>query len=759
MIPVVWYNQTAQPKYQASVTVLYSEMMDAMDESMDPMRRYYRETSILNHIEEINSRSLADDIYEALPESLISEFILPDPPEPDFNRERFLKAQIENSISASGVRNTDVIKISAETVSPLLSMQLANLAADILQARNQQQRMEEVGGVRDFIEEQLEIYKEQLLSSEQDLREFKESNRVTSLEQESSEILRRITDCEVMFNQTKTARTAAEQRLSTILGELEERKQELLPSMTNLSSPWLQGLKERLVSLQLQYTQLQVQEYPDDHPKMVQLKQDIDQTKVNLTEEITKLAPNDFIVDPLKQIDRYASEALALEIEIESLKSQENVCQMLLQDYEKKLEALPSKEFELANLMRSRTVNDKIYMMLMEKREEARIRQAEKTADMRILERAIVPQKPVSPNKPLNLALGVLFGTTLAIGLAFFTESLNTNLRSSEEIEQLTDWPVLAAVPNITKIKSLKQKARNGIAAEPDALRGQVSVLEPKSMTSEAFRVLRTNLQFQNSDRQTKVLMTTSMSAQEGKSTITTNLGITLTKLGMRVLIIDADLRRPTIHKIMAIEKEPGLGDVLTNHHKIVSEIAGTENEAKFNQASDSPVWSSMQKLKNYDKDVSVLEDNLHDFTDDNQENSTQNSEQTYKNYLNVSLIESIQATSTKNLKVLTAGKAVTEPYELLSSPSMKSLLEIVKSRYDFVLVDCPPLLLVPESMVISSLVDGVMLVISTNKNNKDMLKKVQNFLQKNSTAVVGTVLNKVDTREMYQDEDYYYFG
>lgn len=762
LIPIIIYNETATPIYQASAAIIFEDVSTSLPNyRYNPLRRYYRETFILNRIEEIKSRSLIEEIASVLPEDIINRFNFPENPPPNFDKIKYATWQIQKSISTKVVRKTDVIRIIAVTHDPLLSMKIANTAAEVIRERNLKIKRNAVTGLREFIEEQLIVFKEQLHKSEQKLKDFKEENSITSLEQESDEILRRITEAEVKYNQVKAQRKSTEERLTAIQDKLSLKREELVPTITNVSSPWLQKLKTKLIDLQVQYTQLQVQDYPSNHPKMIQLKEEINQTKKSLTEEALKLAEGEIVIDPLSQIHSYLTESFSLEIELESLKAQEKALKTVVSEYEKTLKALPAKEFQLANLMRKRDVNEKIYMNLMEKREEARISEAEKIANLRIIDKAQLPGSPIKPRKRFNLAVGMMMGLLIGLGIAFLLESINTTLKTSEEIEKLTTWPVLAAIPKFDLSRDDKFKfsnlSKDRIPKESDARKGLLVSLEPTTSAAEAYRVLRTNIIFLRDNLKFKTVLITSISAQEGKSTTSTNLGITLTNLGLKVLIIDADLRRSTIHELLGLEKEPGLSDVLTNHSTIVNNFAAADQEKEFyDNAIDYPMWSTNQKLKNRDKDMKTLEQNFQEFTIDNNSGPERLS---YKNLLNASLMESIQATEIKNLKVLTSGKVLQNPSEILSTTSMKWLLEELNKRYDLILIDSPPLLLVPDSMVLASLVDGVLIVIESNKNERNMVLKAQQFLEKTNSHVVGVVLNRVDPKMMYRDKDYYYYG
>lgn len=763
LLPIGLYNELATPVYESSVSIIFNEAASPLTNyDSDPLRKYYRETSILNRIEEIESRSLAEEIAESLSPDLIDKFQFPDDPPPYFNRDDFVVDKIEESLSAHVVRQTDVVKITVETHDPVLCQTLSNRAAEVLRARSLRIKRDEVSGVREVIEEQLGVFQDQLQRSEQELKEFKESEGISSLELQTEEILKRITDCEILANQVKAELSAKEQRYDVITQKLAAQKQELLPSMSNVSSPWFESQKERLTELQVQITRLRVQDYPSDHPKLVQLQNEFNKTKESLSQEIMKVAEGEFISDPLSQLNTYITESINLEIELQALRAQEKACAKVVNDYEQRLKTLPDKELRLANLIRKREVNDKIYMMLYEKREEAKISEAERAANVRIIDDAQLPEVPIRPNKKLNLALGLAMGLALGFGLAFFRETMNKTLRTSDDIEELTTWPVLANIPTIEFSK--KSYPEMDISDDPIVKRGMFTALEPKSMSSEAFRVLRTNMQFLNENKKYKTILVSSLSAAEGKSTTTTNLAISLTKLGHRVLIIDADLRRPSIYKLLEVDKQPGLGDILTNHQTLINDLAAEDREQEFYEnATDSPVWSTIQNLKNHKRDVGELVENYQDFSMDESNNNNDEAREAaksrYINFLNVSLIESIQSTAVKNLKVLASGKELDNPSELVSTNSMHWLLDVAKKKYDFILVDSPPLLLVPDCMVLSKMVDGVLLVVEADKNEQKMLLRVKQFLDKTKTKVVGVVLNRVDPKMMYSDEDYYYFG
>lgn len=699
----------AIPVYQASVSVIFEDKSNPFkNEKFDPMKKFQKETYILNRIEELNSRSGAEEIAAVLPENLINSFNFPKEPSANFDKSKFVTKQIQKSISARVKRNTDIIKIISQTNDPRLSMVLANTAAEVLQKRNLQNKRNEVSGLRKFLENQLTAFKSVLDETEKKLKEFKEANSITSLQAESSEILKRITQSEIKYNQIMAKRVSTERGLKIIRAKLAEQRQELVPTITDVSSSWLQHLKDKLIDLQAQYTRLHIQQnYSSNHPKLIQLQQEIEQTRNSLSEEAIKLAQSNIMFDPLSQINEFMTKSFSLEIELESLKAQEQALKEVVQGYGKTLKELPAKESKLANLLRNKEVNEKIYMMLLEKREEAKISEAEEIANLRIIDTAELPEDPVSPRKRLNLATGLIGGLILGIGIAFFFDSMDNFLKTSEEVEELTSWPVLANIPrfDISTNGTLDlDNSKEELPMEPEKRKQKMKTLESRRGASEAYHVLRSTLQLLNDRVKFNTILMTSLSAEEGKSTTSKNLAVSFAQLGYNVLVIDADLRRPTIHKIFGISKEQGLSDVLAHH------------------------------------------------------NSNNGLQTNIKVFLN----ESIQDTEIENLKVLTSGNSVSNPSVLLSTLSMRWLVQELRNTYDLILIDSPPVLLVPESVLLSSMVDGVVMVIKSNKNEKKLLLQAKQVLENSNSKILGMVLNMVEPKTLYSDKKLYnqnYYG
>ncbi|WP_094549307.1 CpsD/CapB family tyrosine-protein kinase [Petroclostridium xylanilyticum] len=222
--------------------------------------------------------------------------------------------------------------------------------------------------------------------------------------------------------------------------------------------------------------------------------------------------------------------------------------------------------------------------------------------------------------------------------------------------------------------------------------RSLIAHTNPKSPISEAYRVLRTNIQFSSVDKPLKVIVVTSAGPGEGKTTTMANLAITFAQSGSRTLLIDADLRKPKVHRTFYLSNQKGMTNVLAQH-------------------------------------------------DD------------YKQH--------IQKSAAENLDVLTSGPIPPNPSELLSSNSMKQFIEKVRQDYDIVLIDAPPVGTVTDAAILSTIVDGTMLVTASGQVEIEAAQRAKELLEKVKANIIGVVLNKLSKNAQgnYYYYYYYYYG
>lgn len=302
------------------------------------------------------------------------------------------------------------------------------------------------------------------------------------------------------------------------------------------------------------------------------------------------------------------------------------------------------------------------------------------TNTIRVIQQATIPTVPVGPNQLLTIVITVVVGMLLSGGAAYLLDYLDDTVKSVEDIQAAHQLATLAG------IASMK-------AGEDHRL---ITSEHPRSPISEAYRMLRTGIRFSMVDKRNHVLLVISSNPREGKSTTASNLAVVMAQSGLRVVLIDADLRRPSQHKIFKMKATEGLTTLLLD-------------------------WDSeSQPETNQDLLESVI----------------QHSQQSEK------------------LHVLPCGPIPPNPSEILSSGKMKALLGELTKRYDICVIDSPPVLAVTDGVILSTLADSVLLVVHSGRTRREHLKRAVSKLKEANANLIGVVLNQLSTRH---DEYYYY--
>ena len=428
MIPIQYYNQKTPNIYEASAKIKHQEKdFGITDRNLMPFQynMYYLE----NLIYEITSFTLMREVVSELPDTILYHLTASKRIADKNNLIDASTNVLLRSVTAHALPKSDIISVKVQSQNARWAALIANKIVETIQWRNRNELLGDVNQVRNTVEEQLVYFEEQVRKSEEALRQFKEENKITYLDEESQQTLERMTEAETGYNQLKADLEAAEKRLEFVKSKLQKERDDLVPSITTTTSPWATQLKEKLVELEVQYTTLKVQNYQDDHPEMQRLKAQIEETKRNLQRETLKIAQGEnTVVDPLSEIQRNLQEIATLEVNIHTYKAQEQALKGIMNQYNKDLQRLPEQELELGRLIREKEVADKIYTGLLEKREEARIKQAEKTGNIYIIDSAQIPNRPIRPRRRLNLVLGLFFGVLLGVTVSFGLEFFNQKI-------------------------------------------------------------------------------------------------------------------------------------------------------------------------------------------------------------------------------------------------------------------------------------------------------------------------------------------
>jgi capsular exopolysaccharide synthesis family protein len=698
----VYFTMTSPSIYLASTTVLI-ESTGSMERNLFGTDYFGGQTTLIsNQIEILKSRKLAESSIRRLELCEVKDSLSIFQPDEEGNKASFrsMVRWLQGNMEVEHRKDTDVIEISFNAFTPFECAYIANIIAEEFKLLNAKTSAGEVNDLREFLEKQLNVKEKELRQAEEKLRSYQEQKKVADLDGETTQLVNQLAQAESMLEQARIELNAALQRKQTINEQLEERRASLGDDLGGTSTPYILSLQNELGQAVAERTKYIVAiESETQNPNRLTYEgrikyydEKIKALREKLEEESQKIKASSMVSDAFQISQELLTNLMSVETEIKSQTAKIDALKEVVRVYEGDLEKLPLTTLELARLERDRKVQEGTYIMMVTKLEETKITQAGQTGSVRLLDEAIEPAVPIKPNKKMNLMLGALIGLGLGIGLTFVIEYFDNTIKRIEQVEQL-GFNLLGAIPKIPQEKLEKKKKQKEQTMESDEAYNIESRLvthfDPKSPISEAYRTLRTNLQFTRLDKPLQSLMVTSAGPKEGKSTTVANLAITLAQLGTKVILVDSDLRRPVIHGIFGMSKDVGLTNYMVD---------------------------------------SVPFDNI------------------------------IKDSFMDNLKIITCGVLPPNPSELLGSKKMEELINKLKSEFDLVLFDSPPVIAVTDAAILSTKVDGAFFVISSGTANRDAILRAKAQLENVKAPVVGALLNNVDVEGTYGSSYYYYY-
>ncbi len=463
---------------------------------------------------------------------------------------RAAAGRLRNRIEVQPVRNSQLLNLSVTAFDPEFAARAANAVAEQYMRANLQRRVDAGADARVFLEEQLDDMRITLERSDQALMDFARDSNIADLEERlemSRSGLRQLNE-RLGEIQTELVQLSAWREL------IDQGRINALDPI--VSSAVLEDLERRLLEANTEYTSLS-ERFMDGYPavqevlgRIEQLEREIETRKATIVENI---------------IGRY-----------DNLRVQEDSLEEAIAQREQFIMGLNERGVQYNILRREFETSRELYDGLLQRMKEIGVAAGVQENNVAVIDSARVAGSPFKPNLPRNLALATVLGLMAGVGLALLLEFLDGSIRRVEDIERLVDRPVLGMVPLVKfKGRDGKRKARPSVVENPDHSISHYSATKPSSGVSEAFRSLRTSLGFSTAHGMPKVIMFTSAAMSEGKTTCAINLATVLAQNGSRVLLVDADLRKPRVHREFNRPRSPGL----TNR------IALFENTGKDNSA------------------------------------------------------------------------------------------------------------------------------------------------------------------------------
>ena len=552
------YLFLATPIYEASVTI---KVDPATRSSIDIFTAGLTGTTssrdIATEIELIKSRSNFETVIERL--DLVERVYTPTEMQEMLSEGR-TRLDIEASLarilssitSVSPVKDTRIVRVSVQHRDRTIARDVANTLAEVYNEKLAELSRRDATTKREFIESQIPSVEEQVRRSSDALREFKEKTGIYVLDAQARWLLDMLSNYDKQYNalvielEEKKAEVAAYQKLldefdSPEAGALQEKW--INTSHTLSLNPVITQLRNKLALLKVDLAALEDQ-YPATDQRIRAKKAEISATEELIQEEIE----NEFIrtgegmsLNPTYQTILTA--VITSETSLQIIESTIQSVDILRKSYLDELAEIPRLEQQLLELQREVSIRENLYTLLLERLEEAKISEAAVIGNAAVIDSALIPSTPVKPNRRLSLAIGGVLGIFLGMLGVFLAEYLDKTLKSEEDIERVASEPVLGRIP-------LANGAMDELFVQSD----------PTSPPSEAVKIASSNISFTLGDG--KLIGVTSPLPSEGKTTVAANIAYSYAMSGQRVLLLDLDMRKPRVEKLLGISDRSSEGIV-----------------------------------------------------------------------------------------------------------------------------------------------------------------------------------------------------
>lgn len=449
-----------------------------------------------------------------------------------------LVRMISSGISVTPIVKTKLVNINYASPDPELASMIANTVAkayieEILEMKMSSARRTIEWMSRKAVEEQAK-----LKNSEQALQQYMRANEFVTLENKVAIVPEKLSDVNSQLMQAETKRKEIEaiyEKVKKISANKEDV--ETIPSIAADQS--LQFLNAQILKAEQNIDELS-KKYGEKHPVMIKVTGEFEILKSKRQKGIAR------IIESIKN-------------QYELARANEDNIRKLFSSVKGEAISVNEKFVQYSVLKRESDTNQQLYDILMKKIKEQSITEELQTVNVWIIEEARTPQSPSKPNKMRNILIGIITGLLGGIGLAFFSDYLDNTVSNPDVAEKKLGYPVLGVIPFY---EDVDRDAENGI------LKGQQSAL------SESYKAVRTSILLSAAEHPPKTLLITSMVPEEGKTFTSVNLALVLAQAGYSVLLLDADMRKPRLHKIFSLENTKGLSTYLAG----VSDLRIHEN-------------------------------------------------------------------------------------------------------------------------------------------------------------------------------------
>ncbi len=561
---------------------------------------------------------------------------------------------LSQHVTIEPVRKTQIVKINAESENPQLAAKIANAIANAYIESYMEAKLSLTLNATDWMQGRLGELSEKLREASQELQDYREQENLIELEgvlTASGNELQALTNALV---EVRSKLAVSENIYKQIrAGGVNSQSNDSLAAV--LQHPLIQNLRAEESKVERQVTELS-RRYGPKHPQMISARSELQSIRQNMNTQI-----NTIVAGVEREYEVDLANERSLSVAVDELK--------------KRIQDTNRKEFRLQALEREVAVNEDLYNAFFKRIQETSATSDLQTANARIVDQAFAPKSPIKPKKKLIVGVAALLGLLISCGIAFLLEMLNNTIRTTRDVEEKLNLPVLGVLPRLTDKKDQKNVFKAFTNPELHAF-------------NEAVRTIRTGIKLGGIDHQQQVLAITSSTPGEGKSSVAGNLALALGQLS-KTLIIDCDLRRPVVGKNFGIKGgSSGLANLLAG---------------------------------------------------------------------NISIDEAVHKQD--GIDVIACGQVPPNPQELLASERFDEVLEALREKYDYIILDCPPVQSVSDVLMISRHCDGVVYVVEAGRMQANGVMVAVGRLLQAKAPMTGVVLNKINpkAKDIYGYNNGYY--
>jgi len=441
---------------------------------------------------------------------------------------------IKQNISVIPVENSRILQIGYLSDNPAVAMKVADAVAQAFIEKLVDMQMEVSGYSISWMSQKAEVQRKKLEESEQELQVYKKQQDIVTIEDKVTVLPERLAD----LSRNMTVSETKKKELLAVYNQVKNVRKEQLESIPAVvKNVSLESINQKIIMADQKISELS-KKYGPKHPKMITAKNELESLKGKKYSELEK------VVETIKN-------------EYQLAEGNERDLKGLVDQTRFEAERFGEKSIQLGMLQRKVDTNRFLYDALVKKMKERDITERNQSVNVWIIEKAELPEVPAKPNKKRNILLGIILGLFGGIGLAFFFEYLDNTVKTPEDVEEKFNIPVIST---IDLIKDKKQTVVQNVMGDAS------------SLIAESFKGMRTAVLLSSADNPPKILLVSSFTPGEGKSSISAGLAMSLAHAGKKVLLIDADMRRPVQHKNFNFKNTSGLSSFL----------AGVTNETEI---------------------------------------------------------------------------------------------------------------------------------------------------------------------------------